>query len=264
MSDTPAPPSAHPGFGEPLGRLLRHRGLGAGALAARAGCEEADVRAALSGETPREEALRRLAPALGYHAVDVFVLAGVPVPEDLAPLDAQAHRWVTSLAYDVVMRLSSAERRELLLAARSLPQKDRGGPFAPKWLQQPTGDPGNWIVRMLRYRNLGPMGLAQTMALLTPTCLSASTYQLIGSNRAELTPRRVTDFAHVLGIDPPELAALADVVLDEVPPPPSPKVLDTRELYWEARRLTSAQVQLLAEMARDMAKEHRGAAQAAD
>lgn len=264
MPDTPAPRPAHPGLGVPLGRLLGHRGLGAGALAARAGCAEGELRAVLSGQTPREEMLRRLAPALGYHAVDVFVLAGVPVPEDLAPLDAAAHRCVDRLAYDLIMRLSAAERRELLLAARSLPQEDRAAPFAPRWLQPPTGDPGNWIVRMLRYRNLGPMGLASAMALLTPTCLSAPTYQLIGANRMDLTARRVTDFAHVLGIDASELAAVADIVLDEVPPPPSPRIQDTRELFWEARRLTSAQVRLLAEMARDMAKARREASPATD
>ncbi|MFE3037354.1 hypothetical protein ACFXKY_37590 [Streptomyces canus] len=83
----------HPGFGALLARLLDHRGLG----------------------DPDAELLRRLAPALGLHTVDLFLLARQAVPDDLAPLDATAAPWVKS----------TAERRDLLRLVRSLPQEKR-------------------------------------------------------------------------------------------------------------------------------------------
>ncbi|SEO80199.1 helix-turn-helix transcriptional regulator [Actinacidiphila rubida] len=255
MPDAQAHEPLHPGFGVPLGRLLRHRGLTAGTLASRAGSEPAEITALLAGGTPDAGLLRHLAAALGYHAVDLFVLAGAPVPEDLAPLDAEAHNGVRQMIYDVAMRLPADDRRELLLAARSLPQTERTAPFDPPWLPASMGNPGNWIIRMLRYRNLGPTGLMHFMALLTPTCLSASTYFMIGVERVALSSRRVADFALALDIDALELAAIADIVLDESPPPPPQRVVDTRELLWEARRLSAGQTRQLAETARAMAED---------
>ncbi|MER5934245.1 hypothetical protein [Streptomyces sp. NPDC002054] len=46
--------------------------------------------------------LRRLATVLGFHAVDLCVLAGLAVPDDMAPLDATAERWVPYVMMDVV------------------------------------------------------------------------------------------------------------------------------------------------------------------
>jgi hypothetical protein len=241
----------HPGFGAMLAWLLDHRGLGVQELSDRAGLTADEVRAVLAGETPGEGLLRRLAPGLGFHTVDLFILAGMAVPDDLAPLDATAERWVPGMMTDAI-RLPSTARRELLELIRSLPQEERRYGFAPKQPAPLADGPGGWVIRMLRYRNLNWVGIAKTLAFVTPTYLSASTYGVIGAGRKELTPRLVTDFAALLGIDARELAALTGVVLREAPQPPPPEAVDAAALLWEARRLSAAQAHHVAELARSM------------
>jgi transcriptional regulator with XRE-family HTH domain len=245
-----------PGFGAMLAWLLDHRELGVLELADRAGLTADEVRPVLAGERPGEGLLRRLATALGFHAVDLFILAGLAVPDDLAPLDATAERWAPYVVMDAV-HLPAAGRRELLQLIRSLPQEERRSGFAPKGLAPLTDDPGNRVIRMLRYRNLGWTGIAKTLAVVTPTYLSTATYGAIGAGRKELTPRLVTDFAALLGIDTRELAALTGVFLREVPPPPAPEVVDAAALLCEARRLSAAQARQLSELARSMRGDSR-------
>ncbi|MFJ6794960.1 hypothetical protein [Streptomyces sp. NPDC091268] len=182
------------GFGGLLTRMMAHRALTAGELAVRVGAPADEVRAVLAGVRPGEGLLRRLAPALGFHAVDLFILAGSAVPEDLAPLDAAAARWVAGLVTEAV-RLPEARRRGLLLLVRSLPQEERRAAFAPKPPVPRAGGPGSRIVRMLQYRNLNWSGMAHALAYTTPTYLSAATCGVIGRGQAELTPRLVTDCA---------------------------------------------------------------------
>lgn len=112
---------------------------------------------------------------------------------------------------------------------------------------------------MLQYRNLSWSGMALTLAYATPTYLSAATYGVIGSGRKELTPRLVTDFAAVLGIDVRDLAALTGVVLREVPPPPPPEAVDAAALLWEGRRLSAAQARHVSELAHSMRGDSRDA-----
>ncbi|WP_189265349.1 hypothetical protein [Streptomyces fuscichromogenes] len=232
-----------------LAWLLDHRDLGAQELADRAGSNADEVRAVLAGDSPGEELLRRLGPALGFHAVDLFILARLAVPDDMAPLDATAATWVRSTVTNAV-HLPAAGRHELLRLVRSLPQEERCSSFAPKPLMPLTGGPGAWVVRMLQYRNLNWSGMAMTLALVTPTYLSAATYGVIGSGRKELTPRLVTDFAALLGIDTRELAALTGVVLSEVPPPQPPRAVDAAALLWEMRRLSAEQARHVSDLAR--------------
>jgi hypothetical protein len=184
-------------------------------VAAAAGLSADGVRATLTGETPSEVLVRQLAPALGFHPVDLLILAGLDVPEDLAPLDVSAERWVSRIVIEAV-HLRAAGRREVLQLVRSLPQEAPTGGFAPRWLHPRSGDPGNRMIRMLGYRNLGWSGLAKTMAVVTSTCLAASTFGMIGAGRKELTPRLVADFAALLGIDASELAAFTGMVRRDV------------------------------------------------
>ncbi|MER5479645.1 hypothetical protein ABT026_22150 [Streptomyces sp. NPDC002734] len=238
-----------PEFATTAGRLLEHRGLRPARLAARAGVDEREITALLAGSTPDGEPLRRLAVPLGLPAVDLFVLAGLPVPGDLAPLSSAAGPWAAYLVMHGA-HLTAEERRELLDYVRSLPQEDRVHPgFAPR-VPAPRADlPGGRVIRMFRYRNLDWSHLAKVLAVITPTYLSASTYGVVGSGRKELTPRLVTDFAALLGVDAVELAGLTDVVLDEAPPPPAPEAVDAAALLWEARRLSAAQARQAAELA---------------
>ncbi|MFJ9567504.1 hypothetical protein ACIRQQ_46715 [Streptomyces fuscichromogenes] len=237
----------HLGFGAMLACLLDHRDLGAQELADRAGVNADEVRAVLAGGSPGEELLRRLGPALGFHAVDLFILARLEVPEDMAPLDATAATSVRSTVTNAA-RLPAAGRHELLQLVRSLPQEERCSHFAPKPPMPLAGGPGAWIIRMLQYRNLNWSGMAMTLALVTPTYLSAATYGVIGSGRKELTPRLVTDSAALLGIDARELAALTGVVLSEMPPPQSPEAADAAALLWEMRRLSAEQARHVSDL----------------
>ncbi|MEV6012127.1 hypothetical protein AB0M29_35670 [Streptomyces sp. NPDC051976] len=241
----------HPGFSVPLARLLGHREIGAQELADRAGLAAGEVHAVLAGNNPGEGLLRRLAPALNFRAVDLFILAGLAVPEDMAPLDATAAQSIASAVTDAV-RLPAAGRRELLQMIRSMPQEERCSRFSPKSLMPLTGGPGAWVIRMLQYRNLNWTGMARTLAFVTPTYLSAATYGVIGSGRKALSPRLVTDFAALLGIDARELATLTGVALRGRPAPPSPEAVDAAEFLWAARQLSAAQAQHVSELARSL------------
>lgn len=245
----------HVGFGARLAWVLDHRELGVEELADRAGLSAEDVRAVIAGAAPGEGPLRRLAPALGFHTVDLLILAGLAVPDDLAPLDVGAERWARDALLDVV-RIPASMRGEPLRVARSLPQEERTGGFTPKGLAPLVDEPGNKVIRMLRYRNLGWSGMAHALAFVTPTYLSAATYGVIGSGRKDLTPRLITDFAVLLGIDARELAAFTGVDLGEVSLP-SPEGADAAALLWELRRLTAAQAQHVAELARSLRGDSR-------
>ncbi|MFJ9567766.1 hypothetical protein ACIRQQ_48085 [Streptomyces fuscichromogenes] len=219
-----------------------------------------EVRAVLAGKIPTEALLRRFAPARGLHAVHLFILSGRAVPEDLAPLEAASAQWAASTVTDAV-RLPAAGRCEVLKLIRSLPQEERRFGFAPKPPVPLTGGPGAWVVGMLQCRNLNWMGMAKVVAFVTPTYLSAASYGVIASGRKELTPRLVTDFAALLGIDARELALLTGVSLREVPPPPSPEAADAADaaaLLWEARRLTAAQARHVSEVARSLRRDSPG------
>ena len=80
-----------PGFGAMLARLLSHKGLSAGFLARRMGIPESDLQAVLDGAAPDGSLIWRLAPELGLHVADLFVIAafatvlGIPIG-DLAAI----------------------------------------------------------------------------------------------------------------------------------------------------------------------------------
>ncbi|MFI1281432.1 hypothetical protein ACH4U5_11850 [Streptomyces sp. NPDC020858] len=245
-----------PDFGMALGRLLDRKGVGVQHLADLAGVTADEIRAVLARETPGEGLLRRLATALGFHAVDLFVLAGVEVPADLAPLDAAAASWVPNIVMDAV-HLPSAGRRELLQIIRSLPREERRSRFAPEKPAPLADSPGGRLIRMCRYRNLKWSGLAHILAVVTPTYLSTSTYGVISDGHKELTPRLVTDFAAILGIEARELAALTGVFLPETPEPAAPEAVDAAALLWEVRCLSATQAQHVAELADSMRGDSR-------
>ncbi|MGW6858657.1 hypothetical protein [Streptomyces xanthophaeus] len=243
--------TASPGFGAALGRLLAHRETGVQELADRAGVSADEVRTVLARRPPGEALLRALADALDLHAVDLFVLAGVEVPDDMAPLDAEAAAWVPHIVLDGV-HLPPAGRSELLRLIRSLPQEERRSRFTPKDRTPLAEGPGGRLIRMFRYRNLNRTGLAHTLAVVTPTYLSASTYGVIGAGETELTPRLVTDFAALLGIGAGDLAALTGVRLPERPGPAASEAVDAAALLWAGRGLSAAQARTVAEVARSL------------
>ncbi|MFJ8043878.1 hypothetical protein ACIRBX_25590 [Kitasatospora sp. NPDC096147] len=232
-------------FGAVLARLLDHRGITARELADRAEVEGAEVRAVLAGAVPGDELVRRLASALGHPALDLSVLAGMAVPDDLAPSDQEAARPLRDLVLSLAA-LPGERRRAVLAEVHALPRERRRGGFAPRWLLPPGGGPGARLVRLLQYRNLDRLGVAMTLALVTPSYLSAPTYSVIGAGGKELTPDLLADFAAVSGFDARELAVLLGLPLPEAPRPPSPAAVDVAELLRGAGGLSAAQVERLA------------------
>lgn len=87
-----------------LAQLAHRRRLVPSALSEQAGVSEPEVSGVLDGARPTPSLLRAIAPAFGLHAADVFVIAGVPVPDDLAPLDPAAARSISWLM-NVLSRL---------------------------------------------------------------------------------------------------------------------------------------------------------------
>ena len=68
-----------------LARLLRARWHDVETLAGAEDLPEWELAAVVDGAKPSPWLLHRLAPALGWHASDLFVIAGLSLPEDLAP-----------------------------------------------------------------------------------------------------------------------------------------------------------------------------------
>jgi hypothetical protein len=228
------------GLGGYLNRLLAHRGRDPNGLAE---VDRAALEAVLNGSPPTLDLLGQLAPVLGLRLPDVCVMAQVPVPELLAPLDDRAGTAVASLV-NVAWRRSPQSIGRLLMLARALPQQERTRPVPPPrpYEEYPPGF-GGVLLRMLRNRNLGWVSAAKVLYLLGGTHLmSASTVGLLGRGRKELTPRLLADFAAVLGLDAGELAAMCEIELPLAELPVHPSAAELGELIWEARRLTYEQV----------------------
>jgi hypothetical protein len=160
----------YPGFGVLLARLLEHRGTGLTHLAAASGIAEPELRSLIDGTAPGESQLRDLAPALGFHTADLFVIAHVPVPEDLTPLDPAAGREAARLLR-TVMDLPPDRRRRIHRLVEEMPQQPRpaADPAHPprETFHPDLGGAGAMLVTMLwANRNLGA-GTAEAMDYLT-------------------------------------------------------------------------------------------------
>jgi hypothetical protein len=238
--------SEYPGFGILLARLLDSRGMDAGSLPGTEG-ERGELRAALAGAaTPGRSLLGQLAAWLGMHVPDLYIVAGMEVPPELAPLDAKAGPWGARLVWRAG-QLPQEHASELLDFARSLPQRDRAEPFPPpkKFEQYPPGF-GGMLARMLAARNLrweSSVRVLYTVSL-GHVYWSAATVGLVGRGRKEVTPALATVFAAALGIPASDLAAIGGLRLPADPEIPlNPSAATLAALSWEARRLTAEQAQ---------------------
>jgi hypothetical protein len=247
--------TGYPGFGVLLARLSDHRRLDIDALSRLAGIPGPELRAVFDGVPPNPSTLRQLAPAFGLHAADLFVLAGVAVPDELAPLDAEARGTLPHLVRRA-MCLAPEQRRGLRQFVGALPQERRTQPVrAPRAYEQYGPGFGGVLVRMLGNRNLDRMGTARTFVHLTGRYWSAATYGVVGHGRKELTPDLLADFATVLGVPADDLAALTGIGLPAATPPQNPATADVARLVWDLRRLTAAQVHQVHETAESMRQE---------
>lgn len=204
--------------------------------------------AALDGAKPTLDLLGQLAPALGLRLPDLCVMAEVPVPDELAPLDDRAGTYAASLV-NAAWRLSPQSSGRLLALARALPQQERSRPVpAPKSYEVYPPGFGGVLLRMLRNRNLDWVSAAKVLYLVggAPP-ISGSTVGMIGRGRKEMTTRLLVGFAAVLGMDAGDLAAMSRIELPPEELPVHPCAPEMAELIWEARRLTCEQVRHLSD-----------------
>jgi hypothetical protein len=206
---------------------------------------------------PSSSLLRQLAPALGLHPADLFAIASLPVPDDLAPVDDNAGSWVVSVVMRV-LRLAPEDRGRLLEFARSLPSAAPTGrrPELLLYQQYPAGF-GGMLMRMLHTRNLGPSNSAGLIAALTDGRIywSGSAFQRIGTGDREVTPELLTAMAAAIDVPSGDLAALGGIRLPAVTTSPDPVVAGAATLVWEARRLTADQVLQVRDLAESLLPE---------
>lgn len=203
---------------------------------------EPELGRVLDGDVPSSALLRRLAPAVGLHAADLFALAGVALPDDLAPLDPRASVW-TPIIVNLAMFMPPERRQLLRELVESLPREARTQPTrAPKSYEHYGSDFGGILVRMLHARNLDWLGGAKATTTVADIPLSAITVGAIGQGRKELTPELLTGFAEVLGISPGLLSALTGIALPSDVPAKGSSAADMAGLIWNMRDLTLDQV----------------------
>ncbi|MFD7904039.1 hypothetical protein ACFV4G_17535 [Kitasatospora sp. NPDC059747] len=182
------------------------------------------------------------------HAADRFAIAGIPVPEDLAPADPAAGTWVPHLAQHA-LALPPAARGELRRHLAALPQQEPVRPLPePRAYEQYPPGPGAVLMRLARNRNRKWLNLAKTLYVVTGRCWSAVTYGGVGRGTVSLTPDLLADFAAVIDIPADRLAALTGLE----PPAPAPRTATAgiAELLWDARRLTATQLRRATDHAR--------------
>ncbi|MFJ5928033.1 hypothetical protein ACIQF6_36105 [Kitasatospora sp. NPDC092948] len=232
-------------FGALLAHLAGRRALDSATLAAAVGTHPAELQAVLDGQPPTGQLLRSLGPALDLHAADLFLLAGQPVPDDLTPVTRNPHWSINAVVHDT-MDMPAENRRLLLDAIRAQPlvrREGRGGVSRPYHRYEPGF--GAVLLGLAHNRNLSWTSTAMALYAVTGgrIYLSAATIGGIGRGTVETTPELVVGFAGLLGIPAPDLAALGGTQLPDDLPPTHPLATDLATIVWEARRLTTAQLQ---------------------
>ncbi|WP_262061179.1 hypothetical protein [Streptomyces sp. STR69] len=248
--------ASHPGFGVLLARLLKHRRTDVAWLSSASGIPETELRSVVSGTPPLASQLDNLAPALGFHAVDLYAIADVSAPESLTPQDPAAGSVVADLVR-ITMALPSDQRANVHQLVDQLPLELKGRPSAsPFTYDQHKAGSGAMLANLLcGNRNLRSLtAAAKILAILTEgrVYLAASTISGIGRGRVPLTSDQVEAFATALGIPAGDLAAITGVELREPSRPDDPLAAEMAGLLWNCRRLTTAQVGLVRDEAESM------------
>lgn len=228
-------------FGARLARLLEHRATPASAVAKAAGVPAVQLDAVLTGGEPDDPLLRRLAPAVGLHASDLFLFAARTVPDDLAPAQLDGPGDVGGLLSWPAHRMSEPERARLRRFVDELTAHTvvRTWPF-PSDGHEAT--PGVILRRLLNNRNIR-LDARTLMMLGGGPYLSTSTYAMACEGRIPLRDEYVNAFARTVGLPVGDLAALLGIEVEAVLwglkyPWPS----DLVELAWVARRLDDGQL----------------------
>ncbi|MFI9325680.1 hypothetical protein ACIGXI_38685 [Kitasatospora aureofaciens] len=232
-------------FGALLACLMDRRALDVAALSAAASTGPEELRAVLDGRAPSGRLLRELGPVLGLHAADLFVLAGQPVPDDLTPVTRNPNWSVSHVVYNAMV-MPAENRRPLLDAIRAQPlvrREGRGG-VDRSYHRYELGF-GAVLLELTHSRNLSWTCTAKALYAVTGgrIYLAASTIGGVGRGAVEVTPELVAGFAGLLGISARDLAALGGIRLPDDLPPLHSRAADVAAVIWEARRLTTTQLE---------------------
>jgi hypothetical protein len=235
-------------FGVRLWRLLaRHRPtLEASVesmvptLAEETGVPEAELHAVLEGAEPSPEIVRRLAPALGIHTADMFVIAGLRVPDDEAAASSKLGEGVdVSFLLNGALKMSPEQLSRLDASVRSMPAQP---PTEPAPLDDFPEGPGAMLLRLLRNRNIRPHNARLLHDISGCLYVSDSTVWLLGSGHTTITRQFVTAFALLLGYAPDDMAGLIGFGPAAESPHAHPAGAEIAALAWNARRLSSDQL----------------------
>ncbi|WP_328876163.1 hypothetical protein OHT76_42175 [Streptomyces sp. NBC_00287] len=226
-------------------RLLNHRRVDVAWLASESGIPEDDLRSLSEGAPPLTSQLDALAPALGFHAADLYAIANVPAPAALRPGHPAAGSDIAGLVR-ITMALPPDDRTRVHRLVDQLPREPRDHPGdLPRPYSQHHWSAGALLVNLLCVnRNLYSVSAAaKALAVLTDgrVYLAASTIHGIGRGRVPLTPQRVAGFATTLGIPPADLAAITQIALPQPSWPDDPLTAEMARLLWNCRHLTAAQ-----------------------
>ncbi|MCX2950290.1 hypothetical protein [Lentzea sp. NEAU-D7] len=180
------------------------------------------------------------------HESDRLVIAGQPVPEELAPLDKTAGGCIPGLLH-AYLPLSPGAQAEVRALVRSVPQRNRTSP--ENILARIDGEgPGPLVLGLLRNRNMNQAAVAKSVYVVTTgrRFWAASTYARIGHGLKELTPDLLGDLSALLDVPTADLATLTGIM-------PDPAPADVGDLVWDARRLTRDQIEHITESAKSLA-----------
>ncbi|WP_299535224.1 hypothetical protein [uncultured Streptomyces sp.] len=207
-----------------------------------------------SGAAVRPELLRLLAPRLGLLPADVFTLAGLDVPEDLAPADPAAGSLLPQLVR-AALDLPSQRREALRAFVEALPATGvtRPARLSPVYARGGSG-PGSLLMSLADNRNLGWTATAKTFLLLTGRYWAASSYGGVSQGRVPVTPELLIDFAVVLGVPATDLSLATGVPLPGTVPPPPPATSGVAGLVQDVRRLDREELRRVVEHARSLAQ----------
>lgn len=239
-----------------LPRLLARRGLEPDGLARATGVPEVELAAVFAGAEPSAGLLRRLAPLLGWHASDLFLVAGLDLPDDLAPAGRYPGEGVISVVWSLVRIPEIAHRvHGLLLAVRRI---DRAEPSHPleyeKWVLPGFGAV---LLRLFGNRNMTALDAVQALYVLTGFGpWSAATLRLVGLGRKEVPPDLVAACAVVLDIPADDLAALAGTAPVEPARRTTRATQEAAALIWEARRIPGDEITEFAKQTHAMRHEY--------
>ncbi len=217
-------------------------------LAREASVSSSELDAVIRGAEPSPALIRQLGPALGIHTADMFVIAGMPVPQDLASAWPTTPWNVGSIVKSAV-QMDAEQRRRLHELIQSLPAQPPPQPAPQDAFPEA---PGALLLGLLRNRNIRPYNAYILAALGGGPHVSDATIAGLGSGHVVITPQYVTAFAHLLGYSPDDMVALAGVGPAVMDAPVHPASREIAVLAWNARRLSSDQIAHVLKAAREM------------